>query len=561
MFHKTTSFYSVNQLDSHYDVVVMGSGASGLTAAVRAAQAGLRVAVVEKADKLGGTSAVGGGVIWAPASHLGAAAGYQDSKEMSIDYLTAAAGDVMSMDDIVWYVRTSHEAITFLDKNTRVELVPLSRPDYHMEWPGAASGGRSLDNAPFRADDYPEIAKVLRQPTYFPLLTMVERDALNGRAPDPQLLTDRAAQGVRTMGGALIGSLTASALDVGVHIALNAPVTDLDRTAEGWQLTIDESSVISASAVVIASGGFDYNDRLRKTFLPLDVTPIGAPSNEGDGLELGMAAGASLRDMNALWGVPIINAAGQTYDGKPTGRMGNVEMTLPGSITVNTSGYRFVNEALNYHDVARVFVNIDPHTGKAQNNPAWLIFDHTFMLKYPVAGSIPGQAVDWMLQADSLETLAEQTGIDAEQLVATVTRFNEDARRGIDTEFGRGSSEQDRHLGDASVEPNPCLAPLETGPYYAVPLHAGTLGTSGGLATNNNGQVLDRNQNPIEGLYAAGNVSGGVFRNTYPGGGATLGSGVTRAYAVGSHVAQVLAAGADRPELSHKFVTSRTEEV
>ncbi|OAV51170.1 FAD-binding protein [Enteractinococcus helveticum] len=536
-----SSFYTVDQLDESYDVVVMGSGASGLTAAVRAAHSGLRVAVVEKAERLGGTSAAGGGVIWAPANHLGAAAGYQDSEQDGIDYLTAAAGDIMSDDDIAWYVRTSREAITFLDEHTRVELLPLSRPDYHMEWPGAAAGGRSLDNAAFRADDYPDVAKLMRQPTYFPLLTMVERDDLNGRAPDPQLLEDRAAQGIRTMGGALVGSLTASALDAGVHIALSAPVTNLAADERNWQVTVTDTKAITAAAVVIASGGFDYNQRLRETFLPLNVTPIGAPSNEGDGLELGMAVGASLRDMNALWGVPIINAAGQTYDGKPTGRMGNVEMTLPGSITVNAAGRRFVNEALNYHDVARVFVNIDPHTGMAQNNPAWLVFDHTFMSKYPVAGSTPGQAPDWILQADSLEALAEQAGIDAEQLSATVEKFNDDARRGVDTEFGRGSSEQDRHLGDASVKPNPCLAPLETGPYYAVPLRAGTLGTSGGLATNHDGQVLDRNQQPIEGLYAAGNVSGGVFRNTYPGGGATLGSGVTRAYAVGSHLAEILA--------------------
>ena len=538
----TSPFFGVEQLEDTYDVVVMGSGASGLTAAVRAAHAGLRVAVVEKADKLGGTSAAGGGVIWAPANHLGAAAGYQDSEQDGIDYLTAAAGDIMSHEDITWYVRTSGEAIKFLDEHTRVELMPLTRPDYHMEWPGAAAGGRSLDNAAFRADDYPEIAEVLRQPTYFPLLTMVERDDLNGRAPDAQLLTDRAAQGVRTMGGALVGSLTASALDNNVHIALNAPVTNLEYTSDTWHLTVADTKTITAAAVVIASGGFDYNERLRKTFLPLDVTPIGAPSNEGDGLELGMAAGASLRDMNALWGVPIINAAGQTYDGKPTGRMGNVEMTLPGSITVNTAGHRFVNEALNYHDAARVFANIDPHTGRAQNNPAWLVFDHTFMSKYPVAGSTPGQAPAWMLQAESLPALAQQAGIDAEQLLATVEKFNDDARQGVDTQFGRGSSEQDRHLGDASVTPNPCLAPLETGPYYAVPLHAGTLGTSGGLATNLDGQVVDRHQQPIEGLYAAGNVSGGVFRNTYPGGGATLGSGVTRAYAAGSHIAEVLAA-------------------
>lgn len=536
-----SAFTSPTELADRYDVVVMGSGAAGLTAAVRAAHDNLRVAVVEKATKLGGTTAAGGGVIWAPANHLGAAAGYEDSEQAGIDYLTAAAGEIMEPEDIAWYVTTSGEAVQFLDEHTRVELLPLSRPDYHMEWPGAAAGGRSLDNAAFRADDYPEIAEVLRQPTYFPLLTMVERDDLNGRAPDPELLAQRADAGVRTMGGALAGSLTASALDAGVHIVLGAPVTDLQRVDEAWQVTIEGDIAVQSATVVIASGGFDFNPRLRETFLPLDITPIGAPSNEGDGLELGMAAGASLKDMTAVWGVPIINAQNHTYGGKPTGRMGNVEMTLPGSITVNQAGRRFVNEALNYHDAARVFANIDPHTSKAENNPAWLVFDHTYMSKYPVAGSTPGEAPDWMLSASSVAELAELTGIDADQLAETVEKFNADARTGVDTEFGRGSSEQDRHLGDASVEPNPCMAPLETGPYYAVPLHAGALGTSGGLATNRNGQVLDRHQQPIAGLYSAGNVSGSVFCNTYPGGGATLGSGVTRAFAVGSHIASVVA--------------------
>ncbi|GAA2041072.1 FAD-dependent oxidoreductase [Yaniella flava] len=536
-----SAFTQPSELADRYDVVVMGSGASGLTAAVRAAHDGLRVVVVEKDAKLGGTTSAGGGVIWAPANHLGAAAGYEDSEQAGIDYLTAAAGDIMEPDDIAWYVTTSGEAVRFLDAHTRVELLPLTRPDYHMEWPGAAAGGRSLDNAAFRADDYPEIAEVLRQPTYFPLLTMVERDDLNGRAPDPALLNERAEAGVRTMGGALAGSLTASALDAGVDIVLGTPVTDLQRGQDGWSVTLDEAFVVRTGAVVIASGGFEFNPRLRETFLPLDVTPIGAPSNEGDGLELGMAAGASLQDMTAVWGVPIINAQNQTYDGKPTGRMGNVEMTLPGSISVNQAGRRFVNEALNYHDAARVFANIDPNTSKAENNPAWLVFDHTFMCKYPVAGSTPGDAPDWMLSASTLAELAELTGIEPEQLAETVEQFNADARTGVDTAFGRGSTAQDRHLGDASVEPNPCMAPLETGPYYAVPLHAGALGTSGGLATNHDGQVLDRFQEPIAGLYAAGNVSGGVFRNTYPGGGATLGSGVTRGFAAGSHIVSVLA--------------------
>ncbi|MET3932422.1 putative oxidoreductase [Arthrobacter sp. OAP107] len=277
--------------------------------------------------------------------------------------------------------------------------------------------------------------------------------------------------------------------------------------------------------------------RLRRAFLPFPVTPISAPSNEGDGLELGLKAGAAVADMTAIWGVPVISEASHEYDGVRSGRMGNVEMTLPGSITVNAAGKRFVNEALNYHDACRVFASVDPLTGRQQNNPAWLVFDAAYLAKYPVAGSGAGSPAAWMTAADSLDQLAGKVGIDPVGLAATVSRFNADASEGVDTEFHRGATPQDRFLGDAANTPNPCLAPLATAPFYAVRISAGVLGTSGGLDTDFNGSVLDRRRQPLPGLYAAGNVSAGVFRNNYPGGGATLGSAITRAFAVGEHLA------------------------
>lgn len=531
----------ITELESSYDVVVIGSGASGLTAAVRSAHGGARVLVLEKAALLGGTSAAGGGVIWAPNNHLSRGAGFEDSRQAGIDYLNAAAGHAMEEADIEWFVDTAAQAVRFLDSQTRVDLVPLARPDYHMEWDGAASGGRSLDNLPFSGEGQPGLCDMLRPPTYFPLLSMIERDNLNGRAPDAALLARRVASGVRTMGGALVGSLAASALDLGVVLAVEAPVTDLARHPNGWNVTVAGTTSVHAASVVIASGGFEWNERLRQAFLPLPVTPIGAPSNEGDGLELALGVGATVRDMTAVWGVPVIVPEAAEYDGKPSGRMGNVEMTLPGSITVNSAGRRFVNEALNYHDVARVFANIDPTTSRQANNPAWLVFDANYQERYPVAGSTPGTPEPWMASAGSLAELARSTGIDAAVLEETVRTFNQDAAAGVDREFGRGSTEQDRHLGDAANQPNPCLAPLTRAPFYAVPLHAGVLGTSGGLATDQNGMVLDRRGGAIPGLYAAGNVSAGAFRNNYPGGGATLGSAVTRAFAAGRHIAAGLA--------------------
>ena len=523
-----------------YDVVVAGSGAAGLVAAIRAADAGLRVLVAEKAPLLGGTTAAGGGVMWAPNNHLARQAGYRDSHEDGVAYLTAAAGHVLTREEVGWYVSTAPRAVAYLAAETRLSLTPIARPDYHMEWSGAADGGRGLDNDAFDPSGYPGLAEAIRPSSYFPLLTMTERDQLNGRAADPELLSRRAATGVRTMGGALVASLLASALDRGVEIAVSAPVEDLGRDGDKWTVTLGGAAAgrtVSAAAVVLASGGFEWNPRLRQAFLPFPVTPISAPSNEGDGLELGLKAGAAVADMTAIWGVPVISEAAHEYDGVRSGRMGNVEMTLPGSITVNAAGKRFVNEALNYHDACRVFASVDPLTGRQQNNPAWLVFDAAYLAKYPVAGSAAGSPAAWMTAAGSLEELAVKVGIDPAGLAATVVRFNAGAAEGVDPEFHRGATPQDRFLGDAANTPNPCLAPLATAPFYAVRISAGVLGTSGGLDTDFNGRVLERHRQPIPGLYAAGNVSAGVFRNNYPGGGATLGSAITRAFAVGEHLA------------------------
>jgi 3-oxosteroid 1-dehydrogenase len=180
-----------------------------------------------------------------------------------------------------------------------------------------------------------------------------------------------------------------------------------------------------------------------------------------------------------------------------------------------------------------------------------LVFDSNYLAKYAVAGSVPGQPAEWMASAPSLELLAADLGIDPAGLAATVQRFNAAAALGADSEFGRGATPQDRFLGDAGHTPNPCLAPLDEAPFFAVRIHAGVLGTSGGLATDHHGRVLDHRQHPIPGLYAAGNVSAGVFRNNYPGGGATLGSAITRAFAVGEHLAAGLPPASGRSRSEH----------
>jgi 3-oxosteroid 1-dehydrogenase len=318
-----------------------------------------------------------------------------------------------------------------------------------------------------------------------------------------------------------------------VEIRAGFAVETLRRTADGWVVT-GAGEEVAARAVVLASGGFEWNPRLQEAFLPNPVTPISAPSNTGDGLELGLAAGAAVTTMGAVWGVPVLQDPAHVYDGKPSGRMANVELTLPGSILVNRAGRRFVNEAVNYHDLNKVFRTIDPATGEHANIPAWMVVDSAYVARYPIGGA-PG-VPSWATSADDLAGLARACGIDADGLVATVGEFNRHAADGSDPVFGRGASAADRYLGDPRA-PHPVLAPLTEAPFHAIPIRPGTLGTCGGLVTDDDGRVLDRAGAPIDGLYAAGNVAATVFADAYPGGGATLGSAVTRAYAVGSALA------------------------
>jgi len=526
----------VNAVHITVDIAVVGSGAAGLVAACRAADGGHSVVVLEKADLLGGTSAVSGGVAWMPNHHL-MGPDYPDSAEAALAYLTTATGGKVCAQTLRWYIETAGEAVRWLDESTRVRLATLPRPDYHADRAGAARG-RGLDNLPFDGTEYPGLTARIRPPTYFPPITMTERDAMAATGFDTELIARREAEGTRTMGGALIASLIVSAEERGVTILAGFGVDDLRRDAAGWVLTC-AAGTVTARAVVLASGGFEWNQRLQEAFLPNPVTPISVPSNTGDGLELGLAAGGSVGTMRAVWGVPVLQNPEHVYDGRPSGRMANVELTLPGSIMVNATGRRFVNEAVNYHDLNKVFRTVDSNTGEHANIPAWLVVDSEYISRYSIGGTPVGRVPAWAISAATIEELAQALGIDPFALAGTVAEFNKFAVDGRDPLFHRGESAADRYLGDPR-QPHPCLAPLADGPFHAVPIRPGTLGTCGGLVTDQDGRVLDRRGEPVGELFAAGNVAATVFADAYPGGGATLGSAITRAYAAGRALAETL---------------------
>ena len=521
--------------NTKYGFVVLGSGAAGLIAAVRVAQAGYSVAVLEKASRLGGTSAAGGGVVWAPDNHLMTEHGYEDSMEAAESYISEATHGVLSAEEARAFVHRGKDLARFLDDHTHVNYLPLGRPDYKMQLKGAKTG-RGLDAQPFDTGQLPGLTEALRPPTYFPLITMSERDALHGQAPDSEILRERSDKGIRTMGGALIGALVLTAHEAGVEFYTNLPAQNIARVdSQLWEVETKKTR-IRAPQVLIATGGFEWDEQLRETLLKYPIRPISAPSNEGDGLKLALKLGAGFAQTSAVWGVPVISLPMHQYDGHQSGRMGNVELTLPGSVMVNRRGHRFVNEAMNYHDLNKVFASVDPHDQKLQNLPAWLIFDAVFAQKYSVAGQKPGVTPQDAVSADSLSELGEKIGVPSKALVETIDRFNQFAETGVDEDFGRGSAPQDRHLGDPTREPNPCLGEIKSAPFYALPIHAGVLGTAGGIKVSEHGEVLKHSGEAIDGIYAAGNCSETVFKDAYPGGGATLASAMSRSFAVASKV-------------------------
>ncbi len=556
------------------DVLVVGSGAGGLAAAVAAAKRGLSVIVAEKDRYVGGTTALSGGFMWIPCNPVSQRDGVQDSIAAARTYLRHEAGNHFNAECVDAFLENGPKAVDFFERETALQFDPASAfSDYHPTAPGGLPGGRSIlaraIGGKALGKDLARLRPPLPELTFAGLMigsgpelkhffnvTRSVRSAayVAGRMAAHMRDLATAGRGMRlTNGNALAARLFRSALDAGVQVWTEAPAIRLLRGADGavhgavLGTRQGERRIATRRGVVLAAGGFPQDTARRRALFPHDADGTGhfspAPAgNTGDGLRLGEAAGAAveLGYPNAAAWVPVSRVP------RKDGSFGMfphfIDRAKPGLIAVLDSGERFVNEANSYHDFVQALVAA---TKPGQTAHAWLIVDHRFIRRFGVGFVKPfpvplGPQVrsGYLKRGRTLADLARVTGIDAAGLARTIAAYNPDAAKGVDSAFGKGSTAYNRFNGDPAFTPNPCLAPIETGPFYAVEVVIGDLGTFDGLRANGDAQVLDAAGQPIPGLYAAGNDMASIMGGNYPGGGITLGPAITFGYIAARHMAE-----------------------
>jgi 3-oxosteroid 1-dehydrogenase len=536
-----------------FDIVVAGSGAAGMTAALTAAQRGATVVVLEKMGLFGGSTARSGGGIWAPGNAVLRRAGVADTPEQASAYLAFVTGD-----DAPAQLRRAllEHCPAMLDlvlaaTPLRFAWVP-GYADYYPEAPGGRACGRSIEPVPFDGRVLgPELTR-LNKP-YLPVpdgVAVTQADyrwlTLGPRHPRAVLAGARVAgrlarrrllgQRMLSLGQALAAGLRAGLLAGGVPVWLNTALTDLvitDGRVTGVRVVrAGKPALIRARrGVLVATGGFERNEQMRRRYQQSPVGTdwtTGAAGNSGDGITAGQEIGAATGLMDDAWWGPSIPLPGGPY-------FCLAERSLPGCVLVNGAGQRFVNESAPYVDA--VHAMYEGNTADNPHIPAWLVFDQRYRDTYVFAGLPPRRpfprrwyAAGAVFRANDLAGLGDAIGVDPGALAKTVARFNEFARTGHDEEFRRGDSAYDRYYGDPRRRPNPNLAPLARAPFYAAKIVPGDLGTKGGLRTDERARVLREDGSVIAGLYAAGNASASVMGHSYAGAGATIGPAMTFGY-------------------------------
>ncbi len=557
-----------------FDVVVVGSGAAGAMAALRSAEQGLSVLIVEKAFKFGGTSATSGGVMWIPNHGLG---GEGDSREQVMEYLASVTAGPVNPEKLDAYVDQAPKMAQYL-KASGVELMVSPWPDYFPDKPGARSD-RSLicptyDGRRLGDDRYPFMREQFNRFKLFHRYSMdlVETFALmmqqkGWRKVAANIIRrywmDRSTRkvGARdrrfTQGAALMGATYEAVFKAGVQLRTETRLESLVTDKSGGVIGVDVSSfgrrnrIHARHGVVLAAGGFEWNQELRDRFFPVPGLTRHSSSpedaNRGEALIAAEKLGADTEHTAEGWWIPTMTLPMPKASNFHEIHQAAFDVGRPWSVCVNRNGVRFVDEATGYDSFGQAMV--DDHVKTGANCPCWLVFDAKFRAKFSAGGLMPWAhtpehkvPADWwdhyVFRANTIEELARKIHVPVEALSRTVSNMNGYAKTGVDPEFGRGGNIYDQFFGDPTVKPNPNLGPIDKAPFYAVPINNGDLGTKGGIRTDARARVIDVKGRPIEGLYAAGNCSGNPFGDCYPGAGGTIGPAMTFGFIAANDIAE-----------------------
>jgi succinate dehydrogenase/fumarate reductase flavoprotein subunit len=554
-----------------YDVVVIGAGAGGMTAAAVAAAEGLSVLLIEKTEFIGGTTAWSGGMVWIPVNARMKHAGIDDSLSNAADYLASTVPETENADLRDAFLARGPEAVEYLEANTEVRLQPVKTyPDYYPDKPGATAGGRVLEPVTFDGArlgaNFGRLRPPLPEFTLFGGMMVNRLDiphlrkfgrSFRSTLRSMRLVSEYALQRLRArrgttlhLGNALAARLYASLLARNVDIWFGATVEHLLTEGDAIRgvRVVDRSGsrpIVARKGVVLATGGFSHDAGLRARFFPgaAGAVSAAAPGGSGDGLHAAIAAGASMNTRVASPAYWVPASLFQRADGSQGVFPHTVtDRAKPGVIAVNASGRRFVNEALSYHEFVLAMLRDGNDT---TNRSFHLVCDRRFLWTYGLGRIRPftlhlGRYIKSgeLIEAPSIDALADLIGVETSALSTTMDKYNAHARVGLDPEFGRGTSIYQRHLGDAAHSPNPCVAPIEQAPFYALRIYPADLGTAIGLQTDRHARVLRNNGTAIAGLYACGNDMGSIMNGNYPGPGITLGPALTFGYIAGRHLTQ-----------------------
>lgn len=550
-----------SEWDKQVDVLVVGSGAGGMLAALAAAHGHADVLIVEKDKLWGGTSATSGAGIWIPNSDVAKAAGFEDKVEDAFKYVRGLSAKNVPDANIRAYVENAGPMLRWLIDHTPIEYMAFPYPDYHAENPGGSPTGYRthmplpLDGRVLGKDvetlrpsspaanlfgylnwhfDETYILLYKQKGWFLHLLKSLARYWFDW----PFRFKSRKDRRL-TLGNALTGGLRMALNDKGVPLWLKSPLIELveeQGRVTGAVVERDGKAmrIGAKKGVILAAGGFDKNAEMRGQNAPLYPSAQfsgGVSSNTGDSIRAGQAVGADTLNLQSVWAAPVFYIPGE-----PGGRLCTIERALPGCIMVNQKGERYWNEASSYHVTGQAMAKRQAEHGDA--SPSWMVFDGTYRKKFPMGPVYPGWP-DWLLsgavktilkKGRTIEELAREMGVSPVNLSATVARFNQGAAKGEDPDFHRGEAAYDKMYGDPAQSPNPCLRPLDQGPFYALPIYPGDIGTNGGLLTNAKAQVVGKDGKPIPGLYAVGNNAASAMGESYPGAGVTIGPAMTFGY-------------------------------